>query len=244
MTKNSKSLDHEILSGSDAIWTKDPLVALSEEELDRIICLFGALDGHNQTRLRDPVRRVFGSFVTRSAIERGETNDGQVVRPSTAALRDLRKLGERLGAFEDALSDLQQGTRSLIDADLEARGSLLPDGSSLECQELLNLTYAVLDQWHGVARLGELQAGRGPNNAATRKMVEAMANWWEEAHGTRPKTDRGRGLRPDPFLELCQEMTRIARARLLELEIDLGTVKLSGIVADVLKNTDQGRSLE
>jgi hypothetical protein len=242
MPRNAKSLDQDILAAFDSGWTEDPLVSLDEEELDRIIAKFGALDAEKQARLRDPVHRIFASFVTLSIAERGQTNKGQTVRPSTMALNELREVSKHLTALYSALSSLEQTTRAVIDADLETRGVTGSDGSVLESREVLDQTFAALDQWIGVVRLGEMSAGKGPNNAATRTMVGGLANWWEEVHGARPKTDRRRGLRPDPFLELCQEVVTIARPRVNRLGIELGTMNLSGIVGDVLKSSGQGRS--
>jgi hypothetical protein len=92
-----------------------------------------------------------------------------------------------------------------------------------------------LDTLISAARSAEGLAKKGPDNIAVRMMVEALADCWEICHRKPPTTDKGRDRQDDPFLELCQKMAGFAHVKLQAKGAKLGTLKLSGIVDDVLK---------
>ena len=85
------------------------------------------------------------------------------------------------------------------------------------------------------ARAAEGLTKAGPDNIAVRMMVEALAGCWEICHRKLPTTDKGRGRRDETFLELCQKMARFADVKLQAKGVRLGTLKLSGIADEVLK---------
>lgn len=239
MSETPEDPDRAILQDQDSGWTGDPERRLSEEELDRLVDLFGDFEKNREKELRFALERLFRSFVGMAIDERylqGEDGIETVSKPSTIIARQMKQVQKACETLDKHLAQLDPATRTWLNLHLKKIGTTDENGDPVRLNKLLERISWPIDHLIFAAQNAEGLTSRGPNNVALKIMIEGLANWWEECHGSLPVTDKGRGRQADPFLELCQEMAQITNARLKEKRGGLGSLKLSGLVADVLQN--------
>lgn len=239
MSETPEDPDRAILQDQDSGWTGDPERSLSEEELDRLVDLFGDFEKNREKELRFALERLFRSFVGMAIDERylqGEDGIETVSKPSTIIARQMKQVQKACETLDKHLAQLDPATRTWLNQHLEVTDATDEAGDPVSLQNLLERISWPIDRLIFAAKKAKGISSRGPNNVALKIMIERLANCWEECHGRPPTTDKGRGRQDDPFLRLCQHTARIAHARLQEKGGGLGSLNLSGLVADVLKN--------
>jgi hypothetical protein len=160
----------------------------------------------------------------------------QVPKPSTIVERQMKQLQKACEKLDEQLAQLDPVTITWLDQHLKEIGAKDERDHRIRLRHLQERISRPVELLIYAAHNAEGLASRGPNNTALKVMIEGLANYWEMCKGKPPTTDKGRGLQDDPFLELCQEMVGIAQARLKAKGGGLGSLQLSGLVADVLKN--------
>lgn len=239
MAETSEDPDRDILKARDGGWVGDPDRNLTAEELDRLVEMFGDFKKARESELRGALKRIFMSFIGMAFRERqsqGADDLKTVSKPSTIVARQMAEIQKACETLDKHLATLDPATRTWLNLHLKKIGTTDENGDPVRFNKLLERISWPIDHLIFAAQNAEGLTSRGPNNVALKIMIEGLANWWEEFHGSLPVTDKGRGRQADPFLELCQEMAQITNARLKEKRGGLGSLKLSGLVADVLQN--------
>jgi len=239
MNESSRNPDRKILGTMKAGWTNDPELDLTEGELDRLLRHFDVSRNATESELRPAINWQFRSFMEMATEERFRESNGRlekVSKSSTIVGRQMKQLQKACEKFDAQLAKLDPVTRTWLDQFLKDNRAEDDNGQRVRLREIEKHINRQIDLLIYAAHNAENITSRGPNNMALRVMIEGLADWWEKCHGRRPITDKGRGLREDPFLELCQEMAHIGDARLKTKGSGLGSLQLSGLVADVLKN--------
>ena len=245
LTDHSENLDRQTLLEADFGWNNNRHLDLSEQELSTILSYFPDLKSLQGLSLGDAMRRVVRSFLQNLLVERFRIANGKPIeatKPSTTIVREMKEVRKCVVTLEKTLSQLDLTTRAYIDVHLERLGVMYENGQTVSLTNLQNRLQWPLEHLIYTAMLSDEQGRRGPVNMSQRILIEALANWWEECHGRSPTTDKGRGRQYDPFLELCQYVNSLAREKLtryLDLPegqtANIGSMNLSGVVADVLK---------
>ena len=236
---SSKNPDRAILeSPMAAVWANDPKRTLTIAELDRMLRHFGEFEKASESDLQSAINWLFGTFIDMATKERIRGSAGrlkQVPKPSTIVARQMQQVQKACENLDEQIAQLDPVTRTWLDQHFEEIGVKDESDHRVRLRDLEKRISWPIDQLIYAAHNAEGIASHGPSNIALRVMVEGMVDCWEKCHDRPPTTDKGRGRREDPFLELCQEMARIADSRLREKGGGLGSLKLSGLVADVLK---------
>jgi hypothetical protein len=208
----TSSTDREILDELDCGWIDDPRFALESIELSRILEYFEVCDDVERAVLPHAIRRIFRRFVSQVLQERfreGREGLEPASKPSTIAARELMKLQVACENLEACLAGIDPAAEAFLDRYLETQGVTDEGGKTISFKSLAKLFAWRFDHLIFAAQLAGDQTSRGPANVAQRQMIESFANWWEVCTGELPTSDRGRGRRDDPFLDLCQEVTQI-----------------------------------
>lgn len=238
MAKKPKDADRRVLNVGAARWANDPEQTLTESELDRVLSYFSESERADDPDLRRSLGWRFQAFMINAEKERFIEVDGklqQVSKPSTRIERDIKKLHKAGDALYQKFSELDAVSKTwlgqfLLEGDSSGTGSAHQKLSELDDR----IFYLAQDLALAVREV-DGQVASGPNNVALRIMIEELAERWEICYGKAPTTDKGKGLRDDPFLKLCQEMAAMAQSRLKAKGGSLGTLKLGGLVANVLE---------
>jgi len=238
MNENSKDVDRDGLKPRKAYWSGDPEQSLTKDELDSLLEYFGASKTAEDPNLRSSLKMQFQEFMGNVIDERFRENDGrleQVPKPSTIIKREMKQVETACAVLDAQLAGLDPMTRNWLDQHLEEIGVTGDNNEPVRLRYLETQISRPLETLIYAARSAEGLAKKGPNKMAERMMVESLADCWEICHGKLPTTDKGRDRQDDPFLELCQKMAGFAHVKLQAKGAKLGTLKLSGIVDDVLK---------
>ena len=238
MNEDSKDADRDGLKPRKAIWSGDPAQSLTKDELDSLLEYFSATKSANDPALRSSLQMQFQEFmvmVLDGGFREGEDGLEQARKPSTIIEQEMKRLQEACAILDAQLARLDPMTRNWLDQQLEEKGVTGDNNKPVRLRHLETQIQGPLDTLIIIARAAEGLAKAGPNNMAVRMMVEALAGCWEIYFGELPTTDKGRDRQDDPFLELCQKMAGFAHVKLQAKGAKLGTLKLSGIVDDVLK---------
>ncbi len=239
MNDSSIDPDRAILEAKKAFRLGDPERTLTDSEFDCLLshlCEFGNL---TKSEMRPFFDRHFQIFIDMATEERFRERDGhleKVPKPTTIVAREMKQLLKACENLDGQLARLKPVTRTWIDQHLKEIGAEDENGGRVRLRDLEKHLNRPIDLLVFSARKAEDIASRGPNNAALKAMIEGLAYCWERYHGGPPTTDKGRGLKDDPFLELCKEMARIGDTRLKVKGGRLGSLQLSGLVAEVVKN--------
>ncbi len=231
-------LDRAILQELDSGWVSTPEYALTEDELNHVLGHFGVLASGPASELRSAVTRIFRSLIQNVLTERfRQSPDGleEAPKPSTIVVREMAAIHRACTILEGQLNRLDKASRAYIDLYLEQGYIRDSEQRTLRAKQLIESLYFPIDHLITAAQLAEGQTARGPQLSALRIMVKSLANWWEHIQGQSPSTDKGRGQRADPFLELCTDVAGIAHRKLNVQGAGLGSLNLSGIVADVIE---------
>jgi hypothetical protein len=238
MNDDAKKPDRDTLASDEAFWADDPEQNLTEAELDHILEYFRESESARDPRLRSSIKRQFQIFMVMAEKERFLVQDarpGKVSKPSTIVDKEMNRLLKACEMLDKQLTELDPVTRTWANEyfkEIDARDN---ENKRVRLRHIEEQISGPLDALISAALSAEGITKRGPDNMAQRRMVEALAGCWEICFGEPPTTDNAQGRKDDPFLELCQEITRIAHVRLKAKGGSLGTLNLSGIVAVVLK---------
>ena len=142
--------------------------------------------------------------------------------------KNCDKLCRQLGGLDPA-------SKSWLEHHLEELGVKNDNGERIRLQAFEQHLYWELDHLIYAARSADGITSRGPNNLALREMVDWLAGCWEICHGMPPTSDKGRGRGNEAFLALCRDVAKIAYAKLKAKGGGIGSLKLDGLVDDVLK---------
>jgi len=243
MHKDSKNPDRDTLVSDAALWADDPEQNLTEAELDHILEYFGESENAGDSRLRSSVKRQFQIFMAMAEKERPRVQDARpidahpkkVSKPSTIVENKMKRLLKACEVLDKQLTELDPVVGTWTNQYLKAIDARDNENKRVRLRHIVEQISGPLDTLISAARSAEGLAKKGPDNIAVRMMVERLADCWEIYHGKLPTTDKGRDRQDDPFLELCQKMAGFAHVKLQAKGAKLGTLKLSGIVDDVLK---------
>jgi len=243
MHKDSKNPDRDTLVSDAALWADDPEQNLTEAELDHILEYFGESENAGDSRLRSSVKRQFQIFMAMAEKERPRVQDARpidahpkkVSKPSTIVENKMKRLLKACEVLDKQLTELDPVVGTWTNQYLKAIDARDNENKRVRLRHIVEQISGPLDTLISAARSAEGLAKKGPNNMAERMMVESLADCWEICHGKLPTTDKGRDRQDDPFLELCQKMAGFAHVKLQAKGAKLGTLKLSGIADEVLK---------
>ena len=238
MNEDSKDVDRDGLKPRKAYWSGDPEQNLTEPELDHVLEYFGASKTAEDPNLRSSLKMQFQEFMGNVIDERFRENDGrleQVPKPSTIIKREMKQVETACARLDAQLAGLDQMTRNWLDQQLEEIGVTGDNNEPVRLRHLEAQIQRPIETLIFAARAAEGITLRGPNKIAERILVERLADCWEICHRKLPTTDKGRDRQDDPFLELCQKMAGFAHVKLQAKGAKLGTLKLSGIADEVLK---------
>lgn len=238
MNQNRTDIDRDVLKPRAGLWVDDPHTRLSDDEFKRVIDGFGDVEIKDPEELELGVKNTFREFVTNIEPERFVEVNGRLKeasKPSTRIELEVAALRDAFESLERAFGALSPTTETWLDQQLKEYGARDSNDRPLKLPVLKQNIYPAMDVFLGVARGAKGVTKSGPNNAALKIMIERMATIWEDLHGKLPPTDKGRGLTFDPFRELCQLVEGMARTRLKERGVDIGSRQLSGLVDDVVK---------
>ena len=253
MNEDAKNPDRDILASDAALWADDPEQNLTEAELDHLLEYFRESECAGDSRLRSSVKRQFQIFMAMAEKERPRVQDARpidarpidahpidahpkkVSKPSTIVENKMKRLLKACEVLDKQLTELDPVVRTWTNQYLKAIDARDNENKRVRLRPIVEQISGPLDTLISAARSAEGLAKKGPNNMAERMMVESLADCWEICHGKLPTTDKGRDRQDDPFLELCQKMAGFAHVKLQAKGAKLGTLKLSGIVDDVLK---------
>ncbi len=230
--------DRDVLNVREAMWANDPEQTLMESELDRVLSYFVESKNADDPDLRQSLGWQFQDFIVNVVKEGFLEVDGKLQKapkPSTRIEREVTKLGKAGEALYEQFSKLDAVSKTWLGQYLRASDPSTKNSARKKFKELDDRIYYLAQDLTLAVRAVDGQVTPGPNNVALRSMIEELAGRWEICHGEPPTTDKGRGRRDDPFLELCQEMAGMAQSRLKAKGGNLGTRQLSGLVADVLE---------
>jgi hypothetical protein len=217
MDNGSKDPDRDILKPRKAFWADDPDENLTEAELDRVLRHFSKSANASDPQLRFSVKMQFQTFIVMAVEERFRELNGRlkkVSKPSTRVKREIQQLRKAGEKFYRQFANLDSVTKTWLGQHFEATGSEDESNGRDQFRRLDDRLFGMVQDLVLAARSAEGLTSSGPNNTALRVMIENLAQCWEICHGKPPTTDKGRGRQDDPFLEFCQEMARIADARL------------------------------
>jgi len=155
----------------------------------------------------------------------------------------MKKIQVASENLDRQLAGLNSMTRIWLDKHFEKIGVKDDNNERVRLRDLEQRLRWPLEHLIHAAHFAEGITTRGPQNIALWVMIERLADVWEICHGKPPTTDKGRRLKNDPFLALCQEMAGIAHARLKVKGGGLGSLSLAGIVDNVL-TTRSSRTAE
>ena len=246
MNEDAKNPDRDILASDAALWADDPEQNLTEAELDHLLEYFRESECAGDPRLRSSVKRQFQIFMAMAEKERPRVQDARprnvedahpkkVSKPSTIVENKMKRLLKACEVLDKQLTELDPVVRTWTNQYLKAIDARDNENKRVRLRHIVEQISGPLDNLISAARSAEGLAKKGPDNIAVRMMVEALADCWEICHRKLPTTDKGRGRRDETFLELCQKMARFAHVKLQAKGAELGTLKLSGIADDVLK---------
>jgi hypothetical protein len=238
MNEDSKDVDRDGLKPRKAYWSGDPEQNLTEPELDHVLEYFGASETAEDPNLRSSLQMQFQEFmvmVLDGGFREKEGRLEKASKPSTIIKREMKQVETACAKLDAQLAGLDQMTRNWLDQQLEEIGVTGDNNAPVRLRHLEAQIQRPIETLIFAARAAEGITLRGPNKIAERILVERLADCWEIYHRKLPTTDKGRGRRDETFLELCQKMARFAHVKLQAKGAELGTLNLSGIVADVLK---------
>jgi len=242
MAKNPKDVDRGVLNVGAARWADDPEEALTASELDRVLSYFNESKRADDPDLRRSLGWQFQTFVANVVRERFIEVDGKlqnVSKPSTRIEHDIKKLNKASDALYQQFSKLDAVSKTWLGQYLLASDPSSTGSAHQKFRELDDRILYLAQDLALAVRAVDGQVAPGPNNVALRCMIEELAACWKICYGEPPTTDKGRGRRDDPFLELCQEVAGMAQSKLKAKGGNLGTRQLSGLVADVLQKQRQ-----
>lgn len=238
MTEGPDDPDRYLLNTGIAYWAGDPDETMTEAELDRVLAYFALSPKAGDPKLRSSIQMQFQEFIVNARDEGFRERDGEfkkVAKPSTIVQGEMQELLKAGSAFYDTLARLDPASKRWLDRQIEEMGAKDSNGEIIRFRDLEAQIYSQFELLFGVSRYAEGMAKHGPSNMALKMMIKGMFGCWEICHGELPISDKGRGRRDDPFLRLCQEIAGIAHAKLQEKGGGLRSLKLVGIVDDVVK---------
>ncbi len=231
---NLHELEQALLGDVNSGWTAE-FPDLNREQIERLKDVFPGGDAERGAEIDWHLNGAYQSYIRNVLWERGNAKGSDKPRkPLTIIARDMKKLLSACEGFEKRLTALDDLSLSFMQAQFEAAGLQGGDGSPLRPEDLRKDIHNRIDFLVYAARDYESLIRKGPHNISARQAVRSLANLWELHSGRRPSTDKGRGARSDPFLELCKTMTGYVRDVIQEKSVSVGTLSLAGIVSDVL----------
>ncbi|MGJ5621383.1 hypothetical protein [Sulfitobacter sp. MF3-043] len=239
MADGSKDPDHDFLKSGEALWLDDPEQSLTDAELGRVMEHFSASDNFNDPQLPRSIKWQFQSFVVMAMNEGYRERGGKlekVSKPSTIVEREMEQLTKAGAKFYEKFAGLDPVTKNWLRQLSKVDGVEYDSIGRDRFRDLDDRLFGLVKDLVLTARSADGITSRGPNNLALREMVDWLAGCWEICHGMPPTTDKGRGRRDEAFLELCQDVAKIAHAKLKAKGGGLTTLKLPFIVDEVIKN--------
>ncbi len=245
----SHDIDRALSAENDGGWTgsANPDYVLTDDAFEAMAEFFDPVPPERRVELKNALKRIYRSLVntwqqgTQTGDDGTDPASKNIPKPTTLVAKDLKKLGSAVEKFVNTLDSMHDYTNSYIDLWLE-KGAW-GDNTELKIDSEIfrsQLQYA-LTTLSFITRDANGLTKPGPHNAALHEMVEGLANWWEEIHGKLPVSDKARGNRADPFLDLCLEMVTHAQVELSLIETLQDKVRLSGLVYEVLKTMKSQR---
>jgi hypothetical protein len=237
MTDQSKAPDRAVLDSAQAFWADDTEENLTETELEGVLAFFAESENAQDPELRLSLKMQFQEFFDMVSRESSLPPNGKLKKPqkpSTIIQNEMKRLLEACEVFDKQLAGLNPVTQTWLDQHFEEHRITGAEHRPYQLRDLQTSVYRTIDLLVHAAREAEGIASRGPKNTALDFMIENLAICWEKSHGSIPITDKGRGRRSEPFLDLCQMMARIAHERLKVNGGGLKSLKLDGIVDKVL----------
>jgi len=239
MTDHPRNTDRDLLKPRRAFRPDDPEQTLTEAELGRVLKHFATSGKAEDPELRTSIQRQFQTLVDAAMRERFREIDGQFVevqKPSTIVGKQMQQLLKVCEQLDAQLANLDQTTRTWLDQYLYEFETRDDFNKRVRLRDIEKRMERPINLLVHAAHAADSLPVRGPNNAALKLMIESLAGTWEICHGMSPVSDKARKQRDDPFLALCQEMAGFSQTRFKAKGGTLGTLALTGLVAEVLKN--------